>query len=359
MNYVQSLNLFGVEAKEIPCITKSGAPTTTTVGVVGLLYMDTDNGDVYKCTAVNDNVYTWESMHSGGNVDLTGVVKSVNGKTPDENGDVEITVSGSGGSLNIRDMEENEIFIIAGSNPDEPGEDEPSTGAVAINGRIIDIDMRNVLATDEYLTDTSGNGNHMRLSTIGSSSKDNVWTPNYYDTTANITKYVGAYTENTIDFSGDFTIEVFCEVTGNTNNSFFATGAPGWSGKDYMFEIKARNDNGVATPICVGFADQKKGYYPKIEDLSEIFLPGNFYHITVARTGNDVSLYKNGVLVSTLALESAIPLNYRCYLSGGIASDGTVNASNGPVPYKMLRAYTRALSASEIANHYSIELAKG
>lgn len=31
---------------------------------------------------------------SGGNVDLTGVVKSVNGVTPDENGNVEITVSG-------------------------------------------------------------------------------------------------------------------------------------------------------------------------------------------------------------------------------------------------------------------------
>ena len=37
---------------------------------------------------------------SGGNVDLTGVVKSVNGVTPDENGNVEIAVSGSSGSLN-------------------------------------------------------------------------------------------------------------------------------------------------------------------------------------------------------------------------------------------------------------------
>ena len=35
---------------------------------------------------------------SGENVDLTGVVKSVNGVTPDENGNVEISVSGSGGA---------------------------------------------------------------------------------------------------------------------------------------------------------------------------------------------------------------------------------------------------------------------
>jgi hypothetical protein len=34
----------------------------------------------------------------GGNVDLTGVVKTVNGKTPDENGNVEITIPDSGGN---------------------------------------------------------------------------------------------------------------------------------------------------------------------------------------------------------------------------------------------------------------------
>lgn len=37
-----------------------------------------------------------EVPDSGGNVDLTGVVKSVNGQTPDENGNVEIAVSGGG-----------------------------------------------------------------------------------------------------------------------------------------------------------------------------------------------------------------------------------------------------------------------
>ena len=59
MNYVESLNLFGVEAKEIPCIKGSGAPNDSTVGEVGLLYMNTDNGDMYKCTFVSNGVYTW------------------------------------------------------------------------------------------------------------------------------------------------------------------------------------------------------------------------------------------------------------------------------------------------------------
>ena len=59
MNYVKSFDFFGVNAKEIPCITGTGAPTTSTAGAVGCFYMDTANGDVYKCTAVSGGVYTW------------------------------------------------------------------------------------------------------------------------------------------------------------------------------------------------------------------------------------------------------------------------------------------------------------
>lgn len=59
MNYVESFNLLGVEAKQLPCIKGEGAPTTATEGAVGCLYMDTLTGDTYKCTAASDGVYTW------------------------------------------------------------------------------------------------------------------------------------------------------------------------------------------------------------------------------------------------------------------------------------------------------------
>ena len=61
MNYVKSFNLFGIEAKEIPCITGNGVPTTATEGEVGCLYMNIYTGDVYKCTAATNGVYTWTS----------------------------------------------------------------------------------------------------------------------------------------------------------------------------------------------------------------------------------------------------------------------------------------------------------
>ena len=60
MKFVNDFNFYGQEtAKQIPCITGKGAPTETTDGAVGCFYMNTDNGDVYKCVSVIDGVYTW------------------------------------------------------------------------------------------------------------------------------------------------------------------------------------------------------------------------------------------------------------------------------------------------------------
>jgi lysophospholipase L1-like esterase len=66
MNYVESFNLFGMEAAQIPCIRGNGAPATTTEGAVGCLYMDTasESKDLYKCTAVADGTYTWVILSS-------------------------------------------------------------------------------------------------------------------------------------------------------------------------------------------------------------------------------------------------------------------------------------------------------
>ena len=63
MNYVESLNLFGVPVKEVPCITGSGKPTDSTEGAVGCFYMDTDTGDIYNvaqsqcCSYILDYVF--------------------------------------------------------------------------------------------------------------------------------------------------------------------------------------------------------------------------------------------------------------------------------------------------------------
>ncbi len=63
MNFVESLELFHVSAKEIPCLTGKGAPTEQTEGAPGVLYMDTDTGNLYKCRCSKNGVSLWEMQN--------------------------------------------------------------------------------------------------------------------------------------------------------------------------------------------------------------------------------------------------------------------------------------------------------
>lgn len=59
--------------------TGSGAPTTATVGTVGLLYEDTTNGKLYQCTAIvpgtdpDPDTYTWGKVGDDGGVHILTV----------------------------------------------------------------------------------------------------------------------------------------------------------------------------------------------------------------------------------------------------------------------------------------------
>lgn len=75
MNFVEHLNLFGIDFKDIPCLRDQGAPTTSTLGAVGLLYMNKDNGDLYKCISDSDGIYVWTEIanSSGGGLGINSV----------------------------------------------------------------------------------------------------------------------------------------------------------------------------------------------------------------------------------------------------------------------------------------------
>ena len=48
--------------------TGQGEPSKKTVGAVGVLYMDTNTGDFYKCISEKNGVYDWEKFASGSGV---------------------------------------------------------------------------------------------------------------------------------------------------------------------------------------------------------------------------------------------------------------------------------------------------
>jgi hypothetical protein len=67
MHYVKQFNINGVDTKQIACIELHGRPNAATEGAVGVLGIDVDSPllDVYKCVAVNGNIYTWHLLSSG------------------------------------------------------------------------------------------------------------------------------------------------------------------------------------------------------------------------------------------------------------------------------------------------------
>lgn len=61
VNYVEGLDLFGIKAKQIPCLTGNGAPSAESALKIGLLYINEDNGDMYKCVNGTDGL-VWDMM---------------------------------------------------------------------------------------------------------------------------------------------------------------------------------------------------------------------------------------------------------------------------------------------------------
>lgn len=80
--YYTQLNINGVDYPLAVNITGAGAPTTSTAAEVGMFYMDTTTGDVYKCTAVSGSAYTWKLLleivqNAGGSETATMSQKAV------------------------------------------------------------------------------------------------------------------------------------------------------------------------------------------------------------------------------------------------------------------------------------------
>ena len=62
VNYVSAFDLFGVEARQVTCDCANGAPTSSTPGKIGMLYMNINNGDIYKCIYSGNGTTAWSLL---------------------------------------------------------------------------------------------------------------------------------------------------------------------------------------------------------------------------------------------------------------------------------------------------------
>lgn len=142
MKFLSSLDIFDESYKEIPCIPGSGAPTTSVEGAVGSLYMDTDNGDLYKCISTDDGVYVWTAV--GGAGGLGGVAKTLlitilrNGVyTTDQSANITALETVLGESGGGGDGDEPDVPVT----PDEP--DVPVVGTYSIASELVNVNSSN------------------------------------------------------------------------------------------------------------------------------------------------------------------------------------------------------------------------
>lgn len=63
----------------IPNLVGEGAPSEDTEGAVGSQYMNTNNGDIYVCTAVENKVYTWVNISASTINSISPVMASAKG----------------------------------------------------------------------------------------------------------------------------------------------------------------------------------------------------------------------------------------------------------------------------------------
>ncbi len=129
MNYVEGIKIGGATAAQIPSIKGTGAPTTETYGAVGCLYMNTDNGDMYKCISDTDGVYIWETIDGNSTrryyyTSLSAAVADLNAETT-ENADATVETAACSlytGANNeqvlelLADIELTETVTITASN---------------------------------------------------------------------------------------------------------------------------------------------------------------------------------------------------------------------------------------------------
>ena len=78
MQFFDSLSMFHVDGRQITCVTGNGVPGERTEGAPGVLYMDLETGDLFKCRAADPvhKQYTWEQL-GGAVIDQESIVQQV------------------------------------------------------------------------------------------------------------------------------------------------------------------------------------------------------------------------------------------------------------------------------------------
>jgi hypothetical protein len=139
---------------------------------------------------------------------------------------------------------------------------------------------------------------------------------------------------SSINIAGDITLElVLKRISGQT-------GVP--IHKETQYTIRIYDDNSIT------YADSTLWSYASFGAHGSAITPGNYHHVVVTKTGSTVTIYVNNNVIVTKSFGGAITQTSNSLYIGSY--NGSSNYFKGEIPVSKI--YNRALSASEISQHY-------
>lgn len=77
ISYVDGFDLFGIKARQIPCLSGKGEPNADIAAAIGLLYIDEDTGDMYKSIKGNENSLIWTRIANDSSQSSSGIIELI------------------------------------------------------------------------------------------------------------------------------------------------------------------------------------------------------------------------------------------------------------------------------------------
>lgn len=217
--------------------------------------------------------------------------------------------------------------------------------SIVTNGLVLCLDAANRKSypgSGTTWTDLSGNAYNGTLTngpTFNSSNQGSVVLDgtNDYITLGNILNFTTeSFTFNTVLYLNSLT-------TPDVNNGpiIFYKGA--YTLKGYYFGIGLDGSGGLVT--------SQSGAFQVTSTSAGYFTTGNWYDITVTRSGSSVVIYSNGVNATNLSGTHINPTSSSDnFLLGAY---GTFAGINSNIRISNFKVYNRALSANEILQNYN------
>ena len=283
----------------IPNLVGEGTPSEQTEGAIGSQYMDTQTGNIYICTAVSNGTYIWESLKGEGGLTENAVLYTMQTLAEEQKTQARENIGAAADSEVVK--------TVNGHSPNEKGEvnviDDTVAGPDAWSGRKIALSKASAIvqrAEGELLSLNDGaEAPFVGLSLYGKTTQFTTTGKNLFD--KENAETVGGYVDPDGKVAGNASIGTtwFVPVSENTKYTISTNSSGGFYFKAIRFLDAAKS--------LIGFDAKDTNTY------GTVFTDGssaNYFATATFTTPEGCKYVQVGSLLSNWGSDSTIMLNY-------------------------------------------------